>query len=169
MRTFMNSRNDLQEALQLIPLRSQKTVLTILEPYFKPEMVEASAQYLEQLEQRPLGTDEISEIIFRLVSDLTGVATFRKAKTRKSESVFARQLVMFAIYTECPNLSLQKVANLFLLKFNHATVLHGIRSMEARYSSNKPSRELIDALASMMAEHSLFTFQGRLKTIEVIA
>jgi hypothetical protein len=165
----MTARNDLNEALQLIPLRSQKTVLTILEPYFKPEMFLASFDYLEQLEQRPLGTDEISEIIFRLVSDLTGVTTFRKTKSRKSELVFARQLAMFALYTECHNLSLQKVANLFLIKFNHATVLHGIKSMEARYSSNKGSREIIDALASLMAEHSLTTFKGRLKTIELIA
>jgi hypothetical protein len=165
----MNAANNLHEAMKFVPLRSHKAVLTILGPYFNPEMLAAAVNYVERFEALPMGPEEITEIIFKLVGDITENTTFRKSKTRKVEFVFSRQLAMFAIYTEVPQYSLQKVAHLFTPKYDHATVLHACKSMEARYAASKSSRETINALAQLMAEHSLYSFQNRLETITVIA
>jgi hypothetical protein len=165
----MNAQNNLHEAMKFVPLRSQKAVLTILGPYFTPEMLAVAVDHIERFETLPMGPEEITEIIFKLVGDLTENPNFRKSKTRKVEFVFPRQLAMFAIYTEIPQYSLQTVANLFTPKYDHATVVHSCKSMEARYASNKSSRETISALASLMAEHSLYGFQNKLETITVIA
>lgn len=165
----MNAASNLHEAMKFVPLRSQKALLTILGPYFSPEMLAAAVDHIERFETLPMGPEEITEIIFKLIADITENATFRKSKTRKAEVIFPRQLAMFAIYTEIPQYSLQTVANLFTPKYDHATVVHACKSMEARYAANKSSRDVINTLASLMAEHSLYGFQNKLQTIAVIA
>lgn len=161
----MNAREDFNQAIRLMPMRYQKTILTALAPHFNPEMLAMSIDYLQRFETKVLTPNDISELIFKLVSDITGVMDFRDSTTRKIEFAFSRQLAMFALYNEVPQFSYQYVANLFGNKFDHATVVHACKSMEARYSSDKSSRQTIDALANLMAEQSLFTFKNKLESI----
>lgn len=167
----MNATEDFKNAMGLIPLRYQKAVITLLAPHFSPEMLAVSVDYLNREEPSPLNPNEVIELVFKIVSDVTGVTDFRssKSRTRKSEFVFARQLAMFAIYSALPQYGYGQVGKLFTPQFDHATIIYASKSMEARYAADKSSREVINAVADIMAEHSLYAFQNRLKIIQLIA
>jgi len=165
----MNVTDDFKNAMGLVPLRYQKAVLTLLAPHFSPEMLAVSVEYLRKDETHELSPPEIIELIFKVVGDITGLREFRKCKTRKADFVFSRQLAMFTLYNSVPHFSYQYVANLFTPRFDHATTVHACKSMEARYSTNKATRETINDLANILAEYGLYGLQNRLNLITRIA
>jgi len=164
----MNAKSDLNEAMKFVPLRSQRAVLAILGPHFSPEMLAASVEHIERFETHPLQPNDIAEIIFKIVSDLTGVENIRETTTRKRKLVFARQLAMIAIYTEVSTMSYEFIGGLFNPKRDHATVMHACKCIEAQYSSDKATRELLNSLTELLAEHSLYALKHRLELIPLL-
>jgi hypothetical protein len=164
----MNAKIDLNEAMKFVPLRSQKAVLSILGPHFSPEMLAASVEYLERFEARPLQPNDVAEIIFKIVSDLTGVENIRDTTTRKRKLVFARQMAMIAVYTEVATMSYEYIGSLFNPKRDHATVMHACKCIEAQYASDKATRDLLNSLTELLAEHSLYSLKNRFESINLL-
>lgn len=165
----MTANETLKTATALIPHRYQKRVITLLSPHFNPEMLAEAVTYLESLEDAPMGADEITELVFKLVSEITGVDNIAGTISRKFNEVLSRQMVMIALYKEIPGATFEMVGKSFEHKFDHASVVHAKKSMEIRYSCDPKTREKLNELAKYLSEKNLNGLAHFLPQIEILA
>lgn len=165
----MNANETLKTATALIPQRYQKRVITLLTPHFNPEMLAEAVTYLEGLEEPPLGPEEITELVFKLVGEITGVENIAATKSRKFLEVLSRQMVMLALYLELPGATFEMIGKLFEHKFDHASVLHAKKSMEIRFSCDPNTRNKLNELAKYLSEKNLNGLTNFLPQIDILA
>ena len=164
----MNAEETLKLSLSVIPNNSRKEVLTLLAPYFNPEMLAASVEYLERYEPTPVPPHLRAELIFELIAEFTGNLHFRTSKTKLNEFVFARYLAMLAIKHEVPEYSLKTIGKLFNPSYNHATVIHGLKHMANRYSIDKTTRQVLTHLCEILAQNGLYATAEALSKIAIV-
>ncbi len=169
MRTFMNATETLKTASALIPQRYQKKVITLLMPHFTPEMMAEAITYLEGLEVDPMGAEQITEFVFKMVSELTGVENIGKTTSRRFNEVLSRQMVMVALYFELPGATFENIGKLFHHKYDHASVIHAKKSMAIRYSCDPQTRNKLNDLAKCLSEKNLNGLAHFLPQIEILA
>ena len=165
----MTANETLKTATALIPHRYQKRVISLLMPHFSPEMMAEAATYLETLEEAPLAPEEITEHVFKIVSELTGVENIAQSTSRKHKEVLSRQMVMLALYLELPGATFENIGKLFEHKFDHASVIHAKKSMETRYSCDSHTRNKLNELAKCLSDKNLKGLAHFLPQIEILA
>lgn len=165
----MNANETLKTATALIPHRYQKRVITLLGPHFSPEMLAEAVTYLESLEEAPMGPDEITELIFKLVGEITGVENIAATTSRRFNQVLSRQMAMLALYLEIPGATFVMVGKLFEHQFDHASVVHAKKSMEIRYSCDPQTRNKLNELAKYLSEKNLSGLTNFLPQIDILA
>lgn len=96
-----------------------------------------------------------------LVSEHTGCINIEKLNKkgtkmlRKHEMVFARQLIMYFLKAKT-RMNLYDIGDVFLIKLDHANIIHGIKTIENLYQTNKLVRKSISAFI-LEAEELLFS------------
>jgi len=165
----MSAKIQLNHVTGLIPLRYHREILSLLSPHFDVEMSEAVEDYLSSLAATPMSPFAVTELVFRLVTEITGVENIRETKTRTFSTVFARQIAMVAIYCEIENSTYKSVGELFAANFDHASVIHAKKSIESRYSTDLPARKKINMLIKFLAEKNLTGTRDHFAKIEKIA
>ena len=165
----MSAKIQLNHVTGLIPLRHQREILSLLSPHFDVEMSEAVQDYLSNIASAPMAPFAVTELVFRLVTEITGVENIRETKTRTFSNVFARQIAMVAIYCEIENSTYKSVGELFAANFDHASVIHAKKSIESRYSTDIPARKKINILIKFLAEKNLTGTRDHFAKIEKIA
>ncbi len=164
----MSAYESLAQAIDLVSVQNRRALFTLLGPYFNPEMLAASVNYLERFNVPALTPNEIANKIFELIAEASGLEDYRESTTKKTPYVHTRQLAMFVLYTEIPEFSYQQVGNLFLKRFGHATVLHACQATEERYSCDRATRDRLNKLTASLANHGMFATRERLAKIQII-
>jgi chromosomal replication initiation ATPase DnaA len=165
----MTENETLKTATALIPHRYQKKVITLLSAHFTPEMMAEAITYLEALEEPPLGPEEITELVFKLVGEITGIENIAATTSRRFHEVLSRQMVMLTLYLEVPGATFDLVGKLFEHKFDHASVMHAKKSMEIRYSCDSKTRDKLNELAKYLTEKNLNGLAHFLPQIDILA
>jgi chromosomal replication initiation ATPase DnaA len=132
-------------------------------------MLAEAVTYLEGLEEPPLGPEEITELVFKLVGEITGVENIASTTSRRFAEVLSRQMVMFTLYLEVPGASFDLIGKLFAHKFDHATVIHAKKSLVARYSCDPQTRNKLNELAKYLSEKNLSGLTNFLPQIDILA
>lgn len=164
----MSAYETLAKAIDLVSVQNRRALFTLLRPYFNPEMLAASVNYLERFNVPALTPNEIADKIFELIAEASGLDDFRQSSTKLINYAQTRQLAMFVLYTEIPEFSYQQIGNLFTKRFGHATVLHACKAVEERYSCEKSTRDRLNKLTASLANHGMFSTRERLDKIEII-
>ena len=165
----MSAKTQLNHVTGLIPLRYHREILSLLSPHFDVEMSEAVEDYLSNIAAAPMSPFAVTELVFRLVTEITGVEHIRETKTREFPKVFARQLAMVAIYCEIENSTYKSVGELFSANFDHASVIHAKKAIEGRYAADLPARKKINMLIKFLEEKNLTSTRDYFAKIEKIA
>ena len=164
----MSAYETLAKAIDLVSVQNRRPLFTLLGPYFNPEMLAASVNYLERFNVPALTPKEIADKIFELIAEASGLEDFRQSTTKQTPYAHTRQLAMYVLYTEIPEFSYQQVGNLFTKGFGHATVLHACYATEERYSCEKSTRDRLNRLTASLANHGMFATREKLDKIEII-
>lgn len=163
----MSAEETLQQIMELIPSSNRRDVLLLLEPHLSPEMLAVVVSYIDRFNTPVMGSNEVVEVVFSLVAELTGTDDFRQSKSREVRYAFPRQLAMFVIYNEIPEYSYRNCAELFSHKFDHATAIHACKSMENRYTTDKTTRQRIDLLITLLTNRGLYGTRDRVASLNV--
>lgn len=83
------------------------------------------------------------ERVGRIIKDETGYSPFETTEFRKREFVFARQLLM-SILANNTSMSLMKIG--YLLKKDHATVVHAKKTILNLYETDPVCRDAYDRI-----------------------
>ncbi len=99
-----------------------------------------------------LTTDKVAELK-RIVSDYTGTpdpeqlnATGQKM-TRRNENVMSRYIIMYCIKVRS-KLHLREIGDYFVLYVDHATILHGIKTIKDTMSISETFTAMVNAILS---------------------
>ena len=118
-----------------------------------------------------LTTDKVAELK-RIVSDYTGTldpeqlnATGQKM-TRRNENVMSRYIIMYCI-KERSKLQLREIGDYFALYVDHATILHGIKTIKDTMSISKTFTSMVNAILTEWDE-VLFGSPAEAEAVEQI-
>lgn len=108
------------------------------------------------------------DLIFSICCDATGVSVqLAKSSTRKREAVTARQ-IFFYIMRKYTRLSLTQIGSRAGFSFDHATVLWGLRSVEAQIDTNRVFKQTIKEVIQA-TEEIIYVKGGILSDKEIVS
>lgn len=164
----MTAKTDFEKLSLFIPHRYHIESLELLRPYLSPEMVAEVNTYLSTFISEPTAPNEVINVIFKLISEATGVANVRDTKRRLFTEVMARQMAMYAIYYEIPSYALATVGKVFTHQFNHATVINAHKAIESHYATDGDFRRLFNQLSELMAKQGLGNLKNRISILKTL-
>ena len=78
----MSAYETLAKAIDLVSVQNRRPLFTLLGPYFNPEMLAASVNYLERFNVPALTPNQIADKIFELIAEASGLEDFRQSTTK---------------------------------------------------------------------------------------
>jgi len=138
------NKSPLEEEIQLLINRTYKTI----------KMAEVAIEELEEIKKKSMSynfyTDKkiinSEKILLYICQKMDAEPSKIKARTRKREISFIRQLYFYFVRRIDPSISLDKVG--YVVDRNHATVLHGVSAINNLMYSDKKILAIVNDIES---------------------
>ena len=104
---------------------------------------------LKSLHNQQLYGDKVTELIQKVVSTYYDLPiTAYKSKSRKRQVIKMKQATVYFLKRMLPKATLVNIGR--VMEYNHATILHSLKSVSNLYETDRETKKDIDALEKML-------------------
>jgi hypothetical protein len=167
--SILNRDLALQVLLKLQPLIADRHLYDVNTAIVNlmPEQYDSHCDNLMQAIERD--PDQLFAIVCYCVSEITGIKTVGKIRSRRAPEVHARYFVLFIMCEELHSIgriTYRDIQKMFDGKIHHASIIHARHMIEGYLASDQFMRKQLIAITNMLATYGHWKAAAKINSIE---